>query len=91
VPEQTEGLLPKAIVGVVLIVTVKASPLLLQPVAEFFTVSVPLYVPAAAPPGTVSPIGLAGSAVNPTFANPTASAAALYVMLYWLGDPVVPV
>ena len=69
-------------VWLALIVTVKLEPLLVQPVPLFFTVNVPVYVPAAAAPGTVSVIGLAGNDVKATFAKPAASAAALYVMLY---------
>ncbi len=57
-----------------------------QPVALFVTVSVlPAYVPAAANAGTTITMGEGGSAALTTLTKPCAIAAAVYVMLYWLG------
>src|SRR5664279_3422269 len=77
--------------GAAVTVTVNGTATPGQPVTVFVTVIVPLYVANAAPAGTVKTIGVAGSAVLGTFANPAAMAAALYVILYWLGAPVVAV
>lgn len=77
------------IVGNGFTVTVKLVPVEVHP-AEFFTVIVPVYVPAAVPAGTAILIGLA---VNVAFVT----AAKLFVglefqvMLYVLGEFVVAV
>ena len=88
-PAQTDGLAPKVIVGIGLMVTVKALAELVQPVAFLVTVRVPLYVAAGAAPGTTRTIGVAGRTALTTFTNPAARAAASYVMLYRSGVPVV--
>ncbi len=90
-PEQTAGLAPRVIVGFGFIVTLIAYPLLTHPVELILTVSVPVYVAGAAAPGTVSTMGVAGNAAFTTFTKPAAIAAALYVILYWSGESVVPV
>jgi hypothetical protein len=77
VPLQTDGFGPRAMVGADVTITAMGLPALEHPPAEFVTVSVPLYVAAAAPAGTVRTIGVAGRAALVTFANPAASAAAL--------------
>ena len=77
-------------VGRAVTVTVKASPALTQPVA-FSTVRVPLYVPVAAPPGTVRTIGVTGRAVNATSTKPANSAAASKSIRYCVGVAVVAV
>jgi hypothetical protein len=69
------------VAGSALTVTEIAIPALEQPEA-FFTVNVPVYVAAAAPAGTVTPMGLAGSATLDTFVKPAVIAAALHTMLY---------
>ena len=62
--------MPNVIVGNALIVTVKATDeALVQPVVEFLTVMVPLYVPAAAAPGTVKVIGEEGNVAKATVAG----------------------
>ncbi len=66
------------IVGLALTVTLIALPVLLQPVVLLVTVSVPVYVAAAAPAGTVNTIGEGeGNTALVTLTKPAASAAAL--------------
>src|SRR5438093_658855 len=48
-------------------------------------------MPAAAPPGTPTTIGLAGKDASVTFVNPAVVAVASHAMLYWSGVPTVPV
>ena len=60
-----------------------------QPVVVLTTVKVALYVPAATPPGNVNTIGLPLSAPLITSTKPAALAAALYVILYSSGEPLV--
>ena len=68
------------IVGNWFIVTVKAFPVLLQPL-PLLTVRVPVYVPATTPAAMGTVIGLAGNGVDPTFTSPAAIAAAFQVMV----------
>jgi hypothetical protein len=68
------------IVGKPFIVTVKALPALLQPLA-LVTVMVPVYVPVTTPAAIGTVIGLAGKAVDGTLTSPAASAAAFHVIL----------
>ena len=82
VPLHTEGLLPNVMVGLAFTVTVMAELLLTQPVVLLRTVKVALYVPAAAPPGTVIVMGLAGSATLVTSAKPCPSAVPSKLILY---------
>ena len=77
-------------VGNWFIVTVKAFPVLLQPLA-LLTVSVPVYVPVTTPAAMGTVIGLAGNAVDPTFTSPAANAAAFQVMVYVVGALVTAV
>ncbi len=70
-------------------ITVKASPVLVQPVVVLVTVIVPLYVSASAAAGTVKAIGEAGSATLLTSAKPAVIAAGLHTILYSLGLSVV--
>ena len=81
-PAQTEGLVPKVIVGFGIMVMVIGWLVLAQPATVFDTVNVALYVPTPAAPGTVIPIWVAGSAIFTTSKKPAASAAALKSMLY---------
>jgi hypothetical protein len=76
-------------VGSAITVTVMGDELLRQPVVLFVTVKVALYVAAGAAAGTVMTIGVAGNATFVMFAKPAPNAAALNVMLYLSGLPVV--
>jgi len=90
-PAQTEGLAPRVIVGIGFTLTLITFVGLLHPVKLLDTVSVPVYVAGGAAPGITMTIGEAGRIALVTFTNPAASAAALYVMLYLSGLPVVAV
>ena len=72
------GLAAIVTVGVTLEVTVivNAELLLIHPVVLFLTVSVALYVPGAAAPGTTKTIGLDGNAALVTSTNPAVFAVA---------------
>ena len=69
-------------IGVAFTVTVKAAPGLFVHPPAFDTVTDPVYTAAGAAAGTVSVIGEAGKAVNPTLTKLAPSAAAFQVILY---------
>ena len=81
----------RAIVGLPLITIVTVCGALGQVVVVFVTVTVAVYVPGAAPAGTVMMIGVAGSTVAVTSTKPAVLAAALKSIAYCVGDPVVAV
>jgi hypothetical protein len=68
-------------------VTVKVVPVLIHPLA-FFTVMVPVYVPATVLAGTEIVMGLEGKAAFTT-ATKLLEGEALHVILYVVGNPVV--
>jgi hypothetical protein len=91
IPEHTDGFAPSVIVGIGLTVTLIAYVELVQPVVLLATAKLPVYVAAAAAPGTTNTIGVAGNNALATSTKPAVCAAALYVMLYLSGVPVVAV
>ena len=70
-------------------VTAKELLVLVQPVEELVTVSVPVYVAAVAAPGTEMAIGDAGNDADVTALKPAVVAAPLHTILYWSGLLVV--
>ena len=82
VPLQILGLLPKVMVGKAFTVTLIVLPVLEQPVVEFITLSVPVYVPAPGFDGAVSAIGDAGKLVLLKLVNPAMMAPADHAILY---------
>ena len=74
-----------------MMVTLMAPAELVHPVVLLVTVKLPVYVAAAAAPGTTNTIGVAGNNALATSTKPAVCAAALYVMLYLSGVPVVAV
>jgi hypothetical protein len=75
-------------VGSAFTVTVNVFPVPEHPV-EFCTLSVPVYVAAAAPDGTVILIWLDGSVAVVTLEKPAVKAALFHTMLYVVGEPEV--
>ena len=87
-PTQTLGLEPKVILGPTVIV-IGVDDALTQPVTLLRTERLALYTAAGTAPGTVITIGVAGKTAFATFTNPAAIAAALKMILYRSGLPVV--